>query len=190
MGSRIPSFFPSPFTSLRRAGRARHHARQFSIEENPMDMTDLQRRWWFANHPEFSWDRTRSRLLGRRSGEAGLSANSNTALANERLRKENFIQKMMARRLEPDQRPKSTGNYLMTAPSACPRRGFGLVDNLTIRSGCERASAQNSLVSLPLVADQVDGRQDYLQWERPNVLESKQLEDVVRRRRSEKNLGI
>ena len=56
-----------------------------------MDMTDLQRRWWFANHPEFSWSRTRSGLLRRRFGDAV----SNTALANERLRKENFIRKMM-----------------------------------------------------------------------------------------------
>jgi hypothetical protein len=56
-----------------------------------MDMTDLQRRWWFANHPEFSWNRTRARLLRRRFGDPV----SNTALANDRLRKENFIQKMM-----------------------------------------------------------------------------------------------
>ena len=60
-----------------------------------MDMTDEQRRWWFANHPEYSWSRTRSRLLGRRPGNADLSGESDTALANERLRKENFIQKMM-----------------------------------------------------------------------------------------------
>ena len=74
-----------------RAG-ARRQSRQFPIEENHMDMTDLQRRWWFANHPEFSCNRTRSRPLGRRHGNSDLS---NTALANERLRKENFIQKMM-----------------------------------------------------------------------------------------------
>jgi hypothetical protein len=58
-----------------------------------MDMTDLQRRWWFANHPEYSWTRTRSGLLGRRSGQ---SEKSNTATANERLTREIFIQKQMA----------------------------------------------------------------------------------------------
>ena len=51
-----------------------------------MMMTDLQRRWWFANHPEFSWTRTRSRLFGRRPGVGDLSEASKTALANERLR--------------------------------------------------------------------------------------------------------
>jgi hypothetical protein len=56
-----------------------------------MDMTDEQRRWWFANHPEYSWNRTRARLFGRRSGDSI----ADTALATERLRKENFIQKMM-----------------------------------------------------------------------------------------------
>ena len=60
-----------------------------------MDMTDEQRRWWFANHPEFSWSRTRARLLGRRPGAADFPEDSSTALANERLRKQNFIQKMM-----------------------------------------------------------------------------------------------
>ncbi len=56
-----------------------------------MDMTDPQRRWWFATHPEFSWSRTRPSLFGMGLGHP----DSNTALANERLRKENFIQKMM-----------------------------------------------------------------------------------------------
>jgi hypothetical protein len=45
-----------------------------------MDMTDEQRRWWFATHPEFSWSRTGSRFRQR--------LQSNTALANERLRRE------------------------------------------------------------------------------------------------------
>ena len=56
-----------------------------------MEMTDLQRRWWFATHPEFSWNRTGSGLLRRRFDDPV----SNTALANERLRRENFIRKMM-----------------------------------------------------------------------------------------------
>jgi hypothetical protein len=60
-----------------------------------MIMTEEQRRWWFATHPEYSWNRTRARLLGKRPGDANLPGSSNTALANERLRKENFIQKMI-----------------------------------------------------------------------------------------------
>jgi hypothetical protein len=82
----------SPFIPLNPDGRP---PPILQIEENPMDMTDEQRRWWFATHPEFSWNRTRARLLGRRPGAADSPENSNTALANERLRKQNFIQKMM-----------------------------------------------------------------------------------------------
>ena len=48
-----------------------------------MLMTEEQRRWWFATHPEYSWSRTRSRLLGRRFGDSDFAK---TTLANERLR--------------------------------------------------------------------------------------------------------
>jgi len=51
-----------------------------------MEMSDEQRRWWFATHPEFSWSRAGSRLLRRRPGGPEFPENSNTALANERLR--------------------------------------------------------------------------------------------------------
>lgn len=58
-------------------------------------MTEEQRRWWFATHPEYSWSRTRARLLGKRLGNADFPESSNIALTNERLRRENFIQKQM-----------------------------------------------------------------------------------------------
>ena len=51
-----------------------------------MDMTDEQRRWWFATHPEYSWSRTRAGLSGRRPRAADFPGDANTALANERLR--------------------------------------------------------------------------------------------------------
>ena len=87
-----------------------------------MDMTDLQRRWWFANHPEFSWNRTRSRLLGRRAGNADLAGESDTALANERLRKENFIQKMMA---EGWKRPEAEKKWKLFEDHAIRAGGVG-----------------------------------------------------------------
>jgi hypothetical protein len=51
-----------------------------------MDMTDEQRRWWFANHPEFSWGRTRARLLGRMPGAFDPEERFRANLANEHLR--------------------------------------------------------------------------------------------------------
>ena len=51
-----------------------------------MDMTDEQRRWWFANHPEYSWNRTRARLLVRRLGAFDSEERFKADLANEHLR--------------------------------------------------------------------------------------------------------
>jgi hypothetical protein len=86
-----------------------------------MLMTDEQRRWWFANHPEYSWSRTRARLLGRRPRRADFSENSNTALANERLRKENFIQKMMDAGWK---RPEAEKKWQLAESVAGPGRGL------------------------------------------------------------------
>ena len=51
-----------------------------------MDMTDEQRRWWFATHPEYSWNRTRARLLVRRLGAFDSEERFKADLANEHLR--------------------------------------------------------------------------------------------------------
>jgi len=83
-----------------------------------MDMTDEQRRWWFATHPEYSWNRTRARLYGRRFGNSDLS---NTALANERLRKENFIRKMMDAGWK---RPEAEKKWRLAESVAGPARGL------------------------------------------------------------------
>jgi hypothetical protein len=67
-----------------------------------MDMTDEQRRWWFASHPEFSSSRK-------------------TALANERLRRENFIQKMMDAGWS---RAKAEEKWQLAESVAGPARGL------------------------------------------------------------------
>jgi hypothetical protein len=80
-----------------------------------MEMTDLQRRWWFANHPEFSWGRK-------------------TALANERL--------IPIRNLTRNIQPENHGPALQVRGTQCGGEFLGATD-LIPRSVLEGISIQN-----------------------------------------------